>query len=62
MLRRNFLQIGSIGALGLTLGEYNILKAEDRISNKAKAQSVIYIYLPGGFAAQETFDPKPLAL
>lgn len=61
MLRRNFLQIGSIGALGLTLGEYNILKAEDRISNKAKAQSVIYIYLPGGFAAQETFDPKPLA-
>jgi hypothetical protein len=28
---------------------------------KAAAQSVIQIYLPGGMAAQETFDPKLLA-
>lgn len=59
--RRNFLKIGSIGYLGLNLGDYLKLKAEDNISTQAKAQSVIYIYLPGGFAAQETFDPKPLA-
>jgi len=30
-------------------------------AKKAKAQSVINIYLPGGMAAQETFDPKLLA-
>ena len=52
MLRRNFLQIGSVGGIGLTLGNYNILKAQDQVSDNAKAKSVIYIYLPGGFAAQ----------
>ena len=26
----------------------------------AKAQSVIHIFLPGGMAHQESFDPKPL--
>jgi hypothetical protein len=28
---------------------------------EAKAQSVIHIFLPGGIAHQETFDPKPYA-
>jgi hypothetical protein len=59
--RRNFLQIGTIGGLGLSLSDYSRLQADNTISPKAKAQSVIYIYLPGGFAAQETLDPKPLA-
>jgi hypothetical protein len=59
--RRNFLALGSIGGLGFGLSDYLKLKAEDSISSSAKANSVIYIYLPGGFAAQETFDPKPLA-
>jgi hypothetical protein len=61
MNRRNFIQIGSIGGLGLTLGDYNALKADSKIDDNAKAKAVIYIYLPGGYAAQETFDPKPLA-
>tara|TARA_R100000152_G_C6762471_1_gene186736 strand:+ start:218 stop:1498 length:1281 start_codon:yes stop_codon:yes gene_type:complete len=61
MNRRNFLQAGSIAGLGLSLPNYLQLKAEDAIAPNAKAQSVIYIYLPGGFSAQETFDPKPLA-
>jgi hypothetical protein len=59
--RRNCLQIGTIGGLGLSLSDYLRLQAEDVVSSTAKAQSVIYIYLPGGFASQETFDPKPLA-
>lgn len=59
--RRNFIQVGSLCGLGLNLPNYLQLKAEDSIAPNAKAQSVIYIYLPGGFAAQETFDPKPLA-
>jgi hypothetical protein len=61
MNRRSFIQVGGIGSLGLTIGDYNILKASNNIDDNAKAKSVIYIYMPGGFAAQETFDPKPLA-
>lgn len=59
--RRDVLNIGLLSGIGLGLDRYLELKADDKISSKAKAQSVIYIYLPGGFSAQETFDPKPLA-
>jgi len=59
--RRNFLTLGSIGGLSLGLSDYLKLKAEDNLNPSAKANGVIYIYLPGGFAAQETFDPKPLS-
>ncbi len=58
--RREFLFVGLVGSLGLTLG--NVLKLQAQsVSSKAKAQSVINIFLPGGIAAQESFDPKPLA-
>jgi hypothetical protein len=50
---------------GLTLGEYFRLKARADQKNygpiKARADSVIHIFLPGGIAHQETFDPKPFA-
>jgi hypothetical protein len=59
--RRSFLTVGGLGGLNFCLGDYLKLKADDRINSSAKAQSVIYIYLPGGYAHQETFDPKPLA-
>ena len=52
---------GLAGLGGLTLPNYLRLKAEDAINPEAKAQSVIYIYLPGGMAHQESFGPKPLA-
>ena len=62
--RREFLYTGLCGALGLSLG--NLLRLEARASETggsplAKARSVINIYLPGGMAAQESFDPKVLA-
>lgn len=58
--RREFLFVGLVGSLGLTLG--NVLKLQAQsVSSRAKAQSVINIFLPGGIAAQESFDPKPLA-
>src|SRR5678815_3311785 len=59
--RREFLFSGVIGTLGLTMGDFFKLQAADKVSGpspKASAQSVIQIYLPGGMAAQETFDPK----
>ncbi|MBI3867667.1 MAG: DUF1501 domain-containing protein [Verrucomicrobia bacterium] len=66
--RREFLQVGSLGAFGLTLGRFLELQARGAsvVDGKAKskepaAKSVIHIYLPGGMAAQESWDPKLLA-
>jgi hypothetical protein len=64
--RRGFLTVGALTGVGLTLGDYFRL-SEARAEQKnyefleAKAKSVIHIYLPGGIAHQETFDPKPYA-
>ncbi len=58
--RREFLFVGLIGSVGLTLGNLFKLQAQT-VAAKAKAQSVINIFLPGGIAAQESFDPKLLA-
>src|ERR1043165_5719477 len=58
--RREFLFVGLVGSVGLTLGNLFKLQAQSTAS-KAVAQSVINIFLPGGIAAQESFDPKILA-
>ena len=61
--RREFLFVGLVGGLGLTLGDYLSAQAADALATPGagKAKSVIHIFLPGGAAAQETWDPKPLA-
>jgi uncharacterized protein DUF1501 len=64
--RRNMLTVGAIGGLGLTLGDFFRMReaqAEQKHYDfiEAKAQSVIHIYLPGGMAHQESWDPKPFA-
>jgi len=59
--RRDFLYAGLIGGLGLTMGDYMKLRANETDKYEATAQSVIHIFLPGGCAHQETWDPKPLA-
>ncbi len=72
--RREFLYVGLIGGLGLTLGDYlklqNVARAAEAANStwagnttaiKPTAQSCIHIFLPGGIAHQESFDPKPLA-
>jgi hypothetical protein len=62
--RRSLLTIGAIGGLGLNLGDFLAMR-QARADKKhydfleAKAQSVIHIFLPGGMAHQESFDPKP---
>ena len=58
--RRSFLQVGVVGGLGLSLGEYFKLQAEEPAS-EPKAKACIHIFLPGGMAQQESFDPKPYA-
>src|SRR5436853_1087025 len=63
--RREFLFVGLVGGLGLTLGNYLSARASAAAvspagtSLKASAQSLIHIFLPGGMSAHESFDPKP---
>jgi Protein of unknown function (DUF1501) len=64
--RREFLFAGLVGGLGLSLGEFFKLRAAqtstpDIVSPPVVAKSLIHIFMPGGWAAQETFDPKPQA-
>ena len=69
MQRRGFMQVGALGALGLSLGDFFRLQARadetrtvsGNIAKEGKAKSVIQIYLPGGSPHQETWDPKPEA-
>ena len=56
--RRDFLQIGSAGLLGLTLPQ--LLKAESA-GGGAKAKSVILVWLAGGPATIDMWDNKPSA-
>ncbi len=60
--RRDMLTVGALG--GLTLADllrlrsvYGDQKQYDFIP--AKAESVIHVFLPGGMAHQESWDPKP---
>ena len=61
--RRDFLYAGLVGGLGLTLGDYFKLQAQQKHyeSKEGPAKGLIHIFLPGGSAHQETWDPKPLA-
>ncbi len=59
--RREFLYVGLLGGIGLSLGDLLRLeaKAAETVPGKeAAAKSVINIYLPGGMSHQESFDPK----
>src|SRR5487761_32639 len=64
--RRGFLTVGAVGGIGLSLADFFRLqqaKAEQKNYDfvEAKAKSVIHIFLPGGMAQQESFDPKPFS-
>ena len=65
MARRSFLQVGAMAGLGVTLGDFFRMQARADIkqyeSKEGPAKSVIHIFLPGGLAHQESFDPKPFS-
>src|SRR5260370_7202811 len=60
--RRGLLRAGGLAGLGLLLPD--LLRARDRAGplpqgTFGRAKSVIVLYLHGGHAQQETWDPKP---
>ncbi|MBL8852425.1 MAG: DUF1501 domain-containing protein [Planctomycetaceae bacterium] len=66
MSRRNVLSVGALAGLGLTFTDFLRIKSaqadqKDYVSKEGPAKSVIFIFLPGGMAHQESFDPKPYA-
>lgn len=61
--RRDFLRIGALAPLGLSLGSLlSFEKAMAGAAIKARAKSVILVFLGGGMSHHDTFDPKPDAV
>lgn len=56
--RRDFLRVGAIAGLGLTLPR--VLEAQPSATRRAaRARSVILVYLGGGLSHHDSFDLKP---
>src|SRR6185295_16954750 len=60
--RRDFLKVGALSVLGLTLPDLLRMEAAEAAGGapaRKKARSVILIYLGGGLTHHDTLDPKP---
>ena len=58
--RRDFLRLGAIGAIGLTLPQLLQAQETERPNRReARARSVILVYLGGGLSHHDSFDLKP---
>src|SRR5690606_22383729 len=59
--RRDFLKVGSLGFLGMSLSQSLRLQAAtpSTLRQSAKAKSCILVWLEGGPAQMDTWDPKP---
>jgi hypothetical protein len=57
--RRDFLRIGSVGALGLGLGLPQYLAQAASAGGHGKAKAAIFVRLGGGPSHMDTFDLKP---
>src|SRR2546423_4478716 len=56
--RRDFVKVGVLGGMGLSLANYLRLAAAGEVQD-GKARSAIFIYLGGGPSHMDTFDLKP---
>jgi hypothetical protein len=57
--RRDFLHLGTLGALGVSLTDWFRLRAQAAERAPHSAQACILIWLDGGPSHLDTFDPKP---
>lgn len=58
--RRDFLRLGAVGTIGLTLPALLEAQQSPRPNRRQpRARSVILVYLGGGLSHHDSFDPKP---
>src|SRR5688500_16192669 len=57
--RRDFLQVGALGAVGLTLPQLLAARAQGAVDKEHDNRSVIMIFNLGAPSQMDTFDPKP---
>jgi hypothetical protein len=55
--RRDFLRVGGLGTLGLSLP--GLLRAEAKAKSSGRAKSVLLVFLGGGLSHHDSFDLKP---
>jgi hypothetical protein len=68
--RRDFLRVGALGPIGLSLAQLLRWEAAARSAGasgqpgvlKARAKSVVLVFLGGGISHHDSFDPKPEAV
>ena len=63
MFRRTAIQAGTLGLMGLSMGDLLKLKEAEAAGSvrgaKKKVKSVVYVFLSGGLSQLESFDMKP---
>ncbi len=59
LTRRDFLQVGTLGAIGLSLPELLAAKAQGAVAKEHDERSVIMIFNLGAPSQLDTFDMKP---
>src|SRR5881628_3658718 len=59
--RRDFLQVGTLGALGMTLAKFSALQALGATNKEGYDKSCIMIFNLGAPSQLDTFDLKPNA-
>src|SRR4051812_36104242 len=57
--RRDFIRVGALAPFGLSLSKALAL---EKTATKARAKSVILVFLGGGISHHDTFDLKPDAV
>ena len=57
--RREILQAGTLGMMGLSMADVDRIRADSPSPRRPRA--VIYVFLTGGLAQHESFDLKPEA-
>src|SRR6516165_4498591 len=59
--RRDFIRIGGLAGVGLSLSQYLQIAEAGEVRPAAKAKAAIFVRLSGGPSHLDTFDMKPSA-
>lgn len=59
--RRDFMQVGALSAIGLTLPQYVAAQQQGAVDAKAREKACILIFNLGAPSQNDTWDPKPEA-